>query len=238
MAINNPSIAFTNKKVDPTLKDLLDIAKKDIFLNFNCHAIAQVHAFDATTQTVSASVMYVKTISQLQPDGSYQPVSVNYPPLIDVPVIILGGGDWTLTFPIAQGDTCLILFNDRDLDNWYQAGQVGPVASGRLHSFSDAIALIGPRSSQDPVASYDTARAVLANGQTMIGVGVSLIKIANATTTLNTLLQSLISAIKAIQVDAGTFNITGTPVTGKGTIDPSSQSALATVATDIAGLLE
>lgn len=233
-----PAVAQTLKKTDPSLKDLLDLVKKDIFLNFNCHAIARVESFDPSNQTVQASILYPWSKLQKQSSGAYETVWPNYPLIVDAPVIILRGGDWALTFPIAVGDECLVLFNDRDMDNWFSGGQSTPVASGRLHAFSDALVMVGPRSSGNVLSSYDVTRAVLANGPTMVGVGETLIKIANATTTLNTLLQSLITAINAINVDPGTFNVSGTSVTGQGEIASASQSALSSIASDIGGLLE
>ncbi|CAK9250669.1 unnamed protein product [Sphagnum jensenii] len=82
--------------------------------------------------------------------------------------------------PIAQGDQCLILFNDRSIDNWFTSGQVQPLASSRLHSFSDGIALVGLNYLNNGVTkltNYDSTRAVLRNSTT--GVGVSSTK-ANA----------------------------------------------------------
>jgi hypothetical protein len=230
-AINNPSIPVLNKQVEPTLKDAFDLSKRNIFLTMNCHAIGIIQSFNAAKQTASVSIAYVKTQQVLQSDGTYQAVAVNYPTLVDAPVICLGGGDWSLTFPIQAGDECVILFNDRDIDNWYQSGQVGPVASSRMHSFSDPLILVGPRSSQNVIESYDTTRAVLANGSTMVGVGSSLVKIANATTTLNTLLQNLITAIKNIST---TNAVVGSPCL----ISTTSQTALANIATQIGQLLE
>lgn len=233
-----PAVSQTLKKTDPTLKDLLDVLKKDILLNFNCHAIAKVESFNPDMQTVQATILYPWSKLQKQSSGAYETVWPQYPLIVDAPVIIFRGGDWALTFPISVGDECLILFNDRDMDNWFAGGQSAPVASGRLHAFTDALALIGPRSSGNVLSSYDTTRAVLANGETMVGVGETLIKIANATTTLNTLLQSLITAINGIKVDPGTFQVSGTPVTGQGEVATASQSALSSIASDISGLLE
>lgn len=236
----NPNIKINTKKLNPSLKDLLDMAKKDIFLSLNCHAIGTVQEFDQTDQTASVTMNYVQSYAQLNADGTESVVSKNYPVIVDAPVMFLGGGSWNLTFPVSQGDTCLIFFNDRDIDNWFQSGQVAPCASTRLHSFADAIILVGLRSSQDALDNFDLTRAILQNsvGGAMVGVADTLIRIANNTTTLNTLLQSLITAINAIKIDPGTLNIGGTAVTGQGQISTASQSALSGVGTNLGGLLE
>jgi len=80
----------------------------------------------------------------------------NYPPLIDVPVLVLGGGNGAITFPIQQGDECIILFNDRELDNWFQNGGVQTYSTSRTHDLSDGIALVGLRSLPNVLNNYCT----------------------------------------------------------------------------------
>lgn len=131
---------------EPELKDLLDLFKKDILLGFNCHHVGTVEFFDPILQTVKATINYKKTYFEKDLLGNYSPKLIDYPVIIDAPVITLGGGNGALTFPIASGDECIIFFNDRDIDNWFSGSSGSAVATGRLHSFSDAIILIGPRS--------------------------------------------------------------------------------------------
>lgn len=173
---------------EPTLKDLLDLLRKDIMLSLNCHAIATVQSFDSTKQTVVATINYQKTYFDRNAQGQYVPVLQNYPILVDCPVVILGGGGATLTFPIQAGDQCLILFNDRDINNWFAGAMSGPVASSRAHSLSDGIALVGLR---PQIASYDSTRAVLQFGTTFIGVSEDKVKIANAMTSLGAIFMQL-----------------------------------------------
>lgn len=227
----DPQPYTSRKLVEPSLKDVLDLWKKDIMLSLNCHAIAKVQSFDPTKQTVSATIMYKKSFLQRDPNGNYVPVLRDYPILLDVPAIVLSGGSAHLTFPIAPGDECLILFNDRDIDNWFQSGQVGELSSTRLHSFSDGIALVGLNSLASLIQNYDSTRAVLRNGDAMVGVSATQIKIANNITTLNTLLGDLIDAINNI---ATTNAVIGVPCL----ISPASQAALTAIKVQIAGLLE
>lgn len=227
----DPTPKLNQVVADPSLKDLLDLLKKDIFLSLSAHHIAAVQSFDPVKQTVSATILYKKTFMKFNPVANiYEPLLVDYPILVDCPVIFLGGGTCSLTFPIAQGDECLILFNDRALDTWFQGGQSKALPSGRLHSFSDGIALVGLRSLAHSLPSVDANRAVLQNGTTMVGVGADKVKVANQTTTLNTLLQSLVTAIKAIT----TLNSDMTT----GAVSSASQTTLTNIATQIGGLLE
>lgn len=229
--MTDPVIKQNRKKVDPSMTDLLNLYKKEILLNLNCHHVATIQSFDSSKQTVTATINYKKTYFEASATGEYVPVLKSYPILLDVPIVSLSGGAAGVTMPIQAGDECLILFNDRDIDNWFQTGQVKGNATSRLHSISDGFALIGVRSLNNVLASYDANRAVLFNGTTKVAVGSSKVEIANQTTTLNTLLGSLIDAINAITT---TNAIPGSP----SAISATSQVALNAIKTQIAGLLE
>lgn len=231
---------------DPTLSDLLNLLKKEIMLDLNCHHPATIQSFDAVAQTVTATINYTKTFFQLNSaTRQYDPIQVNYPIIVDCPIIVMSGGDAHLTFPIAKGDECLMLFNDRDLENWLQSGQVGPVATSALHSFADAIALIGLNSSANLIQDYDAVRAVLRNGNAKVGVGTDKILIANTDSTLNTLLQNILTQLENLATAAAAITVTGVQG-GGGTSGPPSNastftavsSQLSSLATQLGGLLE
>lgn len=160
--MTNPQIQQNQIPNEPDLRDLLNLFRKQIMLGFNCHAIATIQSFDSTKQTASATVAYKKTVFNTNALGVYGPQLVDYPVLVDCPVICLGGGGGAITFPIANGDECLVLFNDRDIDNWFQGGGSGSaVATPRLHSFSDGLILVGLRSLSNVLVDYDNDGAAL-----------------------------------------------------------------------------
>ena len=68
------------------------------------------------------------------------------PILPDVPVVFPGGGGFALTFPVAAGDECLVVFASRCIDAWWQSGGVGEPMEPRMHDLSDGFALVGVRS--------------------------------------------------------------------------------------------
>lgn len=240
------SLPFTQSPAEPHLKDVLDQLRKSILLGLNCHHVGTVQAFDETQQTATITLNYKKTFYQLnQSTKLYAPVLIDYPVMTECPVIVLGGGSGRLTFPISRGDECLVLFNDRDLDNWFQGSSGSAPATPRLHSFADGIALVGLRSLGKVIDNYDTARAVLGYGTTVVGVGPSLVRIANNLYTLNGLLQELINEVKSLVT--ATASITVTAVTaGGGVSGPPSNAAtisaintsITATANKIAGLLE
>lgn len=254
------TVPFSQVPLDPQLKDVLDELRRTIFLDLQCHHIGTIQSFNAESQTATVTINYKKTFYRLdEKTKTYLPVLVDYPVLVDSPVICLGGAQASLTFPIAQEDECLVLFNDRDLDSWLQAGGGGPVNTPRAHSFADGVILVGLRSAGKVIADYDPTRASLRNGAAVVAVGTELIKVANQDFTLNNLLQALISNIQELVGNVGdlvaeTAAITVTAVTpgpglsgppaNAGAISAISADLIATAndltatANDIAGLLE
>lgn len=229
----------------PSFKDLLDLVKKNILLSLNAHHIGTVDSFDPTKQTASATVNYKKTFFEPNPvTGVYEPVLRDYPVLLDCPVIVLGGGAGALTFPIQKGDECLVLFNDRDLDNWLQGSSNSAVATPRLHSFSDGIILVGLRSYANSLEDYDTTRAVLRNDQALVGVGPEKVKIANDQFTLNGVLQELTTELQNLTNQLALLTVICAAPASPSSV-PVNAAAITAIgtqinatATKIAGLLE
>lgn len=219
---------------DPSMSDLLELFRKSLLLNINAHHIGTVQSFDSSKQTATVTINYPKTYFRLDSDAQvYKPVQVSYPILVDCPVICLGGGTTSLTFPIQKGDECLVIFNDRDMDNWFTGGQNAVVATPRLHSFTDAIALVGLRSLANVLSDYDSTRAVLKNGTTKVGVGSTLIQIENVSTSLGVQLNSLLTALSAFMLACE--GASDPVVSGAAT---TAQPLIVAVQTALAGLLE
>lgn len=93
--------------------------------------------------------------------GQLNGKSVALPPLVDVPVIFPRGGGVTLTFPVAAGDECLVIFADRCIDFWWQSGGVQEPVDPRQHDLSDAFALVGPQSQAKKISGISTSAAQL-----------------------------------------------------------------------------
>jgi hypothetical protein len=193
------------------LQDLLDLVKKNIFLSLMCHGVATIVSFDPVTQTASATMNYKKTFVVRQTDGSYVGQQRDYPPLTGCPVVFLGDQAAYLSFPVNPGDECMVLFNDRDIDNWFVNNSNPQLASSRLHSFSDAILLIGMRSKAKAIANFDMDRILLKKGNANIGVGKNneLVLIGNEQYTLNQLLAQLVSQVKSLVSQTASISVSG-----------------------------
>lgn len=81
--------------------------------------------------------------------------SAPLPLLVDVPVVFPRGGGCVLTFPIQEGDECLVVFSDRCIDFWWQSGGVQDPVDPRQHDLSDAFALVGPMSQVQKISAVN-----------------------------------------------------------------------------------
>ncbi len=116
-----------------------------------------IQSFDAGA--VTATIQPAVKSSVRQSDGSLS--SVALPLLVDVPVVFPRGGGVTLTFPVAAGDECLVVFADRCIDYWWQSGGVQEPVDQRQHHLADAFALIGPQSQANKISGISTTTAQL-----------------------------------------------------------------------------
>lgn len=110
---------------------------------------------DAVTAVIQPAIKGVEH------DASGAEVSVNLPLLVDVPVIFPRGGGCTLTFPVKEGDECLVIFADRCIDFWWQSGGIQEPVDGRMHDLSDAFCIVGPQSQAKKIGGISTSVAEL-----------------------------------------------------------------------------
>lgn len=242
---DSPKAQFTRKKVNPSLADTLDQLKRSVFLSLNCVVVGTVQEFFPDSQTVSVTINWKKEYEQRQQDGTYTTVLKDYPILLDVPAVCLGGGTTSLTFPIASGDECIVLFCDRSIDLWWSSGQIGAPTSSRTHSISDGIAIVGVRSLGRVLEDYDTTRVALNNGTTRVAVGADKVLVENATLTLNIVLQELTTELTNLTTALALLTVAGvTPGGGvsgipvNAAVITSIGSQITATATKIGQLLE
>lgn len=109
---------------------------------------------------------------QRKEDGSV--LSIEMPLLLDCPVQFQGGGGCTGTFPIAEGDECLVVFSSRCIDSWWQSGGIQAQAELRMHDLSDGFVLPGIRSQPRVLSGgVSTTEAQLRTDTGLTWVGVT-----------------------------------------------------------------
>ncbi len=153
----------------PNLMNLLDALRDQLKKEINCAKVGVIQSFDADLQEVTVKVAQ-QQVTSLKPDGTR--TLAEYPLLLRVPVLFPAGGGFTLTFPIAAGDECLVVFNDRQIDNWLTSGSGLPPSIGRVHDLSDGIAIVGMRSNPRALedVSTDSVQLRSDDGGTLVEV--------------------------------------------------------------------
>lgn len=168
---------------EPDMQDLLDKFRQSVLLNFNCHHIGIIETFDEDLQQATVSIPYPKSFFNYDTaTGLYVQKDVAFPPIGTCPVQFPGGGDFFLTFPVKPGDECLILFNDRDMDNWFAGSTNSPVNSGRLHAYADALVIVGFRSGPNTINDFNSSAVELRDilGTTKFSLTATDASMANA----------------------------------------------------------
>lgn len=109
--------------------------------------------------TMTAVVQPAIQAMHKQDDGSIKPVDIH--PIADVPVHFPGGGGHALTFPVRAGDECMIVFQERSIDNWFQHGGTQQPSDYRMHDINDAIVHVGLRSQPHVLSGFSAGTTQL-----------------------------------------------------------------------------
>jgi uncharacterized protein YbaR (Trm112 family) len=243
-------------RTQPELRTVLDQVKRQTMLAINCVQIGTIQEYKAATNTAKVRINF----QMLMGNGEI----VEYPILDDCPVFTLSGGDAFVSCPIASGDNCIVLFNDRNIDNWYLRGDITTPADKRAHSIADGIVLVGVNPINDPKNtplnslcinggpkkvsiindSGEDLKTLLASINTTIKDTIDTIK------EMNTEINALVDLITAITVSVPALGTSGPPLnaaaitgvktifTGYNTTLDTRKSDLTTLSTDMAKLLD
>lgn len=125
-----------------------------------------IQSFDSSALT--CTVQPAIKGKALIPDGSTAETTL--PQLLDCPVVFPGGGGCTLTFPLAAGDECLVVFSSRCIDAWWQHGTVSAPPEFRMHDLSDGFVIPGPRSQPRKITAAASAQLRTDDGSVFVQV--------------------------------------------------------------------
>ncbi len=189
------------KSESPDLMQVLQLFKDIIFGQLYCHLIGRIQTFNPTTQTASIEILFKKAITNTSDIGD--PVTILDPPLlVECPVMILGNTTANLQLPIKTGDECLVLFIDKDIDNWVENGAPSIPNTLRKHDFADGIALVGLRNQTQSIQGYDNDAASLNYKATKIRLK-EKITLQNAVENFKTIMDDFIDVLKGLTTTGG-----------------------------------
>ena len=144
-----------------------------------------IQSFDPTTMTCQVQIAIRAKIGQPAFNTYTSPSKINdpsgtfcwdqLPMLVDCPVVFPSGGGCSLTFPILNGDECLVIFASRCIDAWWQAGGIQNQAHLRMHDLSDGFVIPGPRSVPRVIQNISTSSVQLRtdDGQAHVEINAS-----------------------------------------------------------------
>jgi len=95
------------------IDDVLEPFHNFINANLNCAKVGIIQSFNPTTQRA-----VVQLVNLLRKNTYQGQQTIRIAPLVDCPVFIPYGLKGGLTFPIEAGLECLVIFADKDIENW------------------------------------------------------------------------------------------------------------------------
>lgn len=128
MSINNPDIDPAN---NGSLVGVMNFAVQKMLQAMNGMLPAQVTSYDRETNRVEVQLM----ISLKTTDGSQVP----RPHLVNIPVLALGGGTFSISFPLKSGDLGWVIAADRDISTFLQNYTQTAPPTTRMHNFADGM---------------------------------------------------------------------------------------------------
>lgn len=160
-----------NRERGHDTEELIRTALEDFQSRLWTSAPGIVKGYDPQKQTVKVQLS-IKAVQRM-PDGSTKHVSL--PVLQDVPVQFPGAGGHMITFPVKEGDECLVTFSARSPDAWQQNGGEQPPVDAGMHSLSNGFAMLGFRSNPEAKkiaggADPDAITIRHNDGQTMLSI--------------------------------------------------------------------
>jgi hypothetical protein len=116
----------------------------------------------------------------------------------------------SITFPVAAGDECLVVFASRCIDGWWQNGGVQPQALFRMHDLSDGFVFAGFRSNSKVVSAISSTKLQIrsADGANVVEVDPAAGEVNVKAATLATLQAPTVKLIGATTIQ-GTLTVTG-----------------------------
>lgn len=130
---------FNYMTATPDLSAVIKYTNNSILQKLNCIKPAIVQSFDAESLTVNVQIAEKKIIG-INKDGTNK--VADYP---EIKAKICYACPF-ITYPIEQGQECLLLFSDREIESWFITGQAQTPSYTRMHSITDAFAIFGIRS--------------------------------------------------------------------------------------------
>lgn len=194
---------MSNLPINATLNTAIEKVKKNIFATLNCHNIGRVVEYNAQNNTATIETMIL---------NQWYDTIVEPSLIMDVPIITFGTKNARITMPNPVGCYVILLFMDKNIDNFLETGEQHLSPTSRTHSISDCVALLTVDSEIDEQPLYDENALTLSNKgiieeeehQTFIKVKPDTVSIANNKQNLSNLIDLFLQACEQIETETNT----------------------------------
>ena len=136
------------------INNLANAIIEQVFKTLNCVKIGRIIKFYTEDKTADVEIL----AKQKKLDGTFQNITLLKK------CLVLGN---RITTPILEGDDVVVLFNDYDLNAYFETGTAQEPYSTRKHDLSDGIVLMGLNSLINAI-QYDNSAICLNYEQTRI----------------------------------------------------------------------
>ncbi|MBW2672062.1 MAG: hypothetical protein JRD89_01435 [Deltaproteobacteria bacterium] len=122
----------------PTWATLIKRAIDKRLVDLHVSLPGKIVSYDAVTQTAEIQPQLGRYVAATD---DQEALEETLPPLVNVPILHPRGGGFFVSFPLAVGDSVLILIVERDYSQWLENGQETTPADQRMHDLSFAVAI-------------------------------------------------------------------------------------------------
>lgn len=172
-------------------------------LEINTAIPGEIIAFDPVTQTASVNIAI-----QAQHHDTRVPVTT----LPGVPVMFPGVMGFVITFPIKTFPCpCMLVFQQRSIDEWHTEGGVVDPLDNRSHDMSDAVCIPGLRHSKQAIADFNNENMELRSedGSTKVVIADGKIALTNGEAELVSIVSQLLGALGSEKANVAYGNSAG-----------------------------
>jgi hypothetical protein len=141
--------------------DVFAQLEQKVSSELNCCMPAVIEKYDHKTQKASVLVDIQKV---------YRGDAVKMPIIHNLPVMMLSSGGAYIHMPVNKGDTCLVLFCDKDITNWKGGVSNGKPNLERTHNFADGVVIVGLNRFTKPLPVKNNSDVVIEYANTTITI--------------------------------------------------------------------
>lgn len=194
--MRNPALQSTTPTLAETVRTLIDADLVDV----NTAMPGLVVSYDPATQTADVQPALKKAY--------YDGAVVDRPVIPGVPVAFPRGGTAHMHWPLQAGDSVILIFSQRSLDNWKTTGGKVDPKDVRRFNLSDALAIPGGSAPPQAFSPVDpTALEIISDQLHLVLHPNGKVQLQNSTAELIQVLHDITDKLKTLCTTLGSDTV-------------------------------